>query len=51
MQLRKRRPNIDHRRGLPNATFEIDECEDLGTHRLPNSITLESDVLIKFFCS
>src|SRR5580698_6771851 len=51
MQLRERCPNIDHRCGLPNATFEIDECEDLGTHRLPHSITLESDVLIKFFSS
>ncbi len=51
MQLRKRRSNIYDRCGLSNAALEIDESEDLGTHRLPISITLESDILIKFFCS
>jgi len=52
MQLRKRRPDIYDRCGFSNAALKIDESENLRAHRLPNSITRESDVLIKFFsCS
>ena len=46
---RKRRPDIYNRCGLSNATFKVNESEDPRAHRLPISITRESDVLIKFF--
>ena len=49
MQLCEGRPNIDNGSGLSDATFEIDECKDLGTHRVQHPITRESDVRIKFF--
>src|ERR1700730_5204849 len=51
MQLRKRRTDIYDGSGFSNAALKIDESENLRAHRLPTSITRESDVLIKFFCS
>jgi hypothetical protein len=51
VQFRERGSNVYDRCRLSNPSLEIDKSEDFRTHRLPFSITRESEVRIKFFSS